>query len=215
MLSTTARANARAKAREQEKAVAEGMETVSDQINSNLTRVIVLKQRNFQDEDKPKADTPLDGEKAEEKADIELEEKPELTFENLPNLSRVTPVQLSYIAFPTDARYQPIRPIPSTSSAAPVARKTKKASDITTSGTRTLTGGGILLLRDTKPDETADYIELNPNLERPAPPAAAAAEVSVVATASAGTQASDMEVDDGAEAEVPAPFEYPFGSEGA
>ena len=127
----------------------------------------------------------------------------------------MTPVQLSYIAFPTDARYRPIRPIPSTSSAAPVARKTKKASDITTSGTRILTGGGILLLRDTKPDETAEFIELNPNLERPAPPATAAAEALPATAADDAAQTDDMQIDDGAEAEVPASFEYPFGSEGA
>jgi 26S proteasome regulatory subunit N2 len=175
----------------------------------------MLKRQNHQDEDKPKADAALDDEKAEEKAHTELEEKSEPASENLSNLSRVTPVQLSYIAFPADARYQPIRPIPSTSTAAPVARKAKKASDITTSGTRILTGGGILLLRDTKPDETADYIELNPNLEKPAPPAAIAAEAPLATAATDAAQPSDMEIDDGAEAEVPAPFEYPFGSEGA
>jgi hypothetical protein len=68
------------------------------------------------------------------------------------------------------------------------------------------------MLRDMKPDEESEYIDLNPNLEKPAPPATATAETPAAAQAPAVT---DMEVDDGAEASLPAPFEYPFGSNGA
>ena len=72
------------------------------------------------------------------------------------------------------------------------------------------------MLRDTKPDEASEYIDLNPNLEKPAPaPAATAAQEDVPPSAAQVPTAGDMEVDDGAEAEPPAPFEYPFGSNGA
>jgi 26S proteasome regulatory subunit N2 len=174
----------------------------------------LLIDKNDQDE-KPKAGTQADEHKPEEKADTESEEKPEPASESLSNLSRVTPVQLSFIAFSPAARYQPVRPIPNTPIVAPVIRKTKKAGDAAASGSRVLTGGGIILLRDTKPNEMADYIELNPNLEKPVPPTTVAAEAPAAAAVAEAAQVSDMDVDEGAEAEVPPPFEYPFGSEGA
>lgn len=37
--------------------------------------------------------------------------KDEPAFEKLSNFSRVTPQQLSYISFPDDGRYQPVRPV--------------------------------------------------------------------------------------------------------
>ena len=79
--------------------------------------------------------------------------QPEPTSETLQNFSRVTPAQIVHIAFPSNARYQPVRvvssqPAPSRRSAKAVLSAEKYAG-----------GGGILLLIDQRPSEAPDYIE--------------------------------------------------------
>lgn len=56
------------------------------------------------------------------------------TSETLTNLSRVTPAQLQYIAFPSEGRFQPVRP---------VGRG----------------GGGIVMLLDKSEEEEINWIE--------------------------------------------------------
>lgn len=97
----------------------------------------------------------------------------------------MTPAQLPYISFPSSGRYQPVRPI---TSATP--RKGKKVGD------KPYVGGGIIMLKDTKPDEASEFIELNPAFDRP-PVAAAPADA--------------MEVEE-EEAPVPPAFEVSRGS---
>lgn len=202
VLSTTARANARARVREREKALAEGTEAMDM-------------------DDKPEI-------KDEKKLDEEVAKKAaEPSSESLANMSRVTPIQLQFISFARDGRYQPVRPIssitssPSSSNPASVSTRQKGrkvASSLaealhSRSGLESLAGGGIVMLRDSKADEEAEYLELNASLDRQPPTAGSATEAAPAGQGeSAGSQA--MDVDEGPEAEMPAPFEYPFGSEG-
>jgi 26S proteasome regulatory subunit N2 len=97
--------------------------------------------------------------------------KSEPTSEIVPNFSRVTPAQLAHITFPVDGRYQPVRAV----STRPTTPRNAKSAGPATASTATSLGlasekyaggGGILILTDLRPEEEAEYIELNP-----APPA--------------------------------------------
>ena len=89
--------------------------------------------------------------------------KKEASSERLQNFSRVTPQQLTYISFPSDSRYQPVRPV-STSSVS----RSKKSSN---GSGETYTGvGGILVLLDERPEHPADLIvPLEPSVVAPVP----------------------------------------------
>ena len=77
--------------------------------------------------------------------------KKEATSERLQNFSRVTPQQLTYISFPPDSRYQPVRPVSTNS----VSRSKKPSAE----PGETYTGvGGILVLLDERPEEPVDLI---------------------------------------------------------
>lgn len=127
----------------------------------------------------------------------------------------MTPAQLPYISFPSNSRYEPVRPFAATS----VPRKSRKgdAAARTSAG-----GGGIILLRDTTPDAPSEYIEFNAAFDESAP----ATEDSTVGTtmtmdeASTGTNEPENRQrrvrivepereggDTGGEAEMPQPFE--------
>lgn len=193
VLSTTARANARAKAREQEKAAAEGEAMETDE-------PVEEKEKEESSEDKKEEDKVVE----------------EPSMENLGNLSRVTPVQLAHISFPHTARYQPVRPVSSSPASQATPRKGRKASSSSSTVPKALSGGGIIMLRDTMPDNAKEYIQLNAALDKPVPAPAQAGEGAAepdVAAAQAGV--ADMHVDDSPEAEMPASFEYPFGTPGA
>ena len=81
--------------------------------------------------------------------------KVEPTSDRLSNLSRVTPAQLSYITFPTDARYVPVRPIFSSHSRASTA-----ANPAVSATPRIGAGGGILMMRDREPEKEAEFLEM-------------------------------------------------------
>jgi 26S proteasome regulatory subunit N2 len=89
--------------------------------------------------------------------------KIEPSSEVLPNFSRVTPAQLAHIVFPADGRYQPVRAVTAMST-----QRNGKAvpTSVTTSlglaSEKYAGGGGILILTDLRPDEEAEYINLNP-----------------------------------------------------
>lgn len=89
--------------------------------------------------------------------------KKEATSERLHNFSRVTPQQLTYISFPPDSRYQPVRPVSTNS----VSRSKKSSAELG----ETYTGvGGILVLLDERPEEPVDLIApLEPPVVAPAP----------------------------------------------
>jgi len=92
-----------------------------------------------------------------------LSRKKEATSERLQNFSRVTPQQLTYISFPPDSRYQPVRPVSTNS----VSRSKKSSAE----PGETYTGvGGILVLLDERPEEPVDLIApLEPPVVAPAP----------------------------------------------
>ncbi|OCF35997.1 26S proteasome regulatory subunit N2 [Kwoniella heveanensis BCC8398] len=131
----------------------------------------------------------------------------------LPNMSRVTSSQLAYIAFPSESRYSPIRPI--AEHPTPIGGKGPGGASAS---------GSIVVLRDSKPEEEGEYIELEkrlwpgwgagqtteqqPHEEAQAGAADAAVAPGVGTTAAAAAAASSSEDDD--DVEPPAPFEYPF-----
>jgi len=91
--------------------------------------------------------------------------KTEPLFELRPNFSRVTPAQLAHISFPSDGRYQPVRPVSTKSQAVkPAASAPPGPGSEKYPG-----GGGILILTDLRPDDEDQFIEIEI-----APPAAAA-----------------------------------------
>jgi 26S proteasome regulatory subunit N2 len=108
---------------------------------------------------------------------------------NVQNLSRVTPSQLASIALLPDSRYIPVRPFPS-------------SSDRTSTS-----GGGIILVRDSKPEETQELVELEvlKQLEAPAAPAPGAVPAQ---DAASGGGESDQDLLSGPIADVPPPFEW-------
>ncbi|KAF8560271.1 26S proteasome regulatory complex non-ATPase subcomplex Rpn2/Psmd1 subunit [Imleria badia] len=81
---------------------------------------------------------------SDESKTISTKRKGEPSFEKVANFSRVTPAQLSYISFPPDGRYQPVRPVSLQAHAAKGG------------------GGGILILVDERLEEEAELIDLSP-----------------------------------------------------
>lgn len=104
--------------------------------------------------------------------------KLEPTSETKPNFSRVTPAQLAYISFPSDGRYQPVRTVSSAKQGRSFSSKGSGLGSEKYAG-----GGGILILSDLKPEEEADFIELEaPALAPPPPEVTPAAATSAAAT---------------------------------
>lgn len=122
--------------------------------------------------------------------------KREPNSEILANFSRVTPSQLSYIAFPTEGRFKPVRAIAPTKT-----NKTGKNAGTLSNADVIVGGGGILILQDRQLGEEVELIEWHDedhdvpmDVNLPAPVAQAPAPV----------------VDDGPEAEPPESFEVRF-----
>lgn len=94
--------------------------------------------------------------------------KAEPNFEKVANFSRVTPAQLSYIGFPPDGRYQPVRPVSLHAQAGKGGRAASAGAGKTGNGPSSLLseryagGGGILILVDEWPDDEAELIDLSP-----------------------------------------------------
>lgn len=129
--------------------------------------------------------------------------QPEPTFSRLENLSRVVPTQLQYISFPADSRYVPVRPVNAgsiTASNASVALS-RLSSPVGT-------GGGILLMRDTRPGEEAEYLELEVLKAIDTTPAAPGAAAQAGATATGASEQSDSDLASAPIADTPAPFEW-------
>lgn len=123
--------------------------------------------------------------------------KVEPTSDRLSNLSRVTPAQLSYITFPTDARYVPVRPIFSSH-----ARASTAANPAVSATPSIGAGGGILMMRDREPEKEAEFLEMEVMkvVDTEAAPAAAAT------AGGAGPAGEDLL--EGPIADPPAPFEW-------
>jgi len=119
--------------------------------------------------DEAPSSKPTDGSpSAKTPEDTKPKRKLEPSSENVANFSRVTPMQLAYITFPSEGRYQPVRPVslntvsPKTGSKSPVFRKASSLASERYAG-----GGGILMLVDERPDEEAEFISLEPPAAAP------------------------------------------------
>ncbi|WVQ77147.1 hypothetical protein IAR50_006830 [Cryptococcus sp. DSM 104548] len=166
--------------------------------------------------------------KAEAGEAMDTDEKPEESKEAAPtpkkskpsepssytfsNMSRVTPGQLPLVSFPKSSRYTPVRSL--------------DHSPLTGFGISAKSGnsasGSIVVVKDAKPEEEGEFIELSKALWPgwlPADPEAAAA-VLAQATGSASAEdaapsgaaaaAAAQPEDPEEEADVPPAFEYPF-----
>ena len=134
VLSTTAKASARQKEKEKEK----GGEMETDET--------------------PAKETTEDAAATSEET-APTKKKPEPTSESLPNLSRVVPAQMPYISFSSSSRYTPVRALvasssqPTKSSASPALILESIVESASGAG------GGILVLKDNKPDEPVELVE--------------------------------------------------------
>ncbi|KAJ9109707.1 hypothetical protein QFC19_001937 [Naganishia cerealis] len=200
VLSTTARANARAKTKEKEKG-GEAMETDDKHGDADKSKT---------DGEKKDSTDEKDSQGQQQQS---ATKKAELSSETLSNLVRVTPAQLRHIEFPTSGRYQPVRQIGVKSPSALEASRAARSS----ATQQHVQGGGIIMMRDTRPDEPAEYIELTAKLDRTPPPPPPAIAITTdngaqESTAAAGGNRAEgaMEVDASHEAEeasVPPSFE--------
>ena len=96
--------------------------------------------------------------------------RPEPVFEMRSNFSRVTPAQLAYISFPSDGRYQPVRPVSNKSQTSKSSKSVVGGlPSVPGLGSEKYAGGGILILKDSRPDEPEEFIEAEPSLAAAAP----------------------------------------------
>ncbi|KAF6766119.1 armadillo-type protein [Ephemerocybe angulata] len=198
VLSTTAKV----KAREKKKAAAEGETMDLDKADDADVEMKV--------DDSKDGDVSPINQLSDEGKPSTSKKKLEPSFEIKPNFSRVTPAQLAYISFPPEGRYQPVRTVTSSSkggkaSVPPSVRGAGLASE------KYGGGGGILILTDLRPEEEAEYIEL----ETPAivPPPAEVTPAGVQATGAQPTGPHIALDESSPDAAPPEPFEYPFDND--
>ena len=91
--------------------------------------------------------------------------KTEPAFEVRPNFSRVTPTQLAYISFPVNDRYQPVRAVSAKTSPTKSGKATAfirhiPPSPLALGSEKYGGGGGILIMSDLRPNEEAEFIEI-------------------------------------------------------
>ena len=89
--------------------------------------------------------------------------KSEPAYEVRPNFSRVTPTQLGYISFPANDRYQPVRAVSAKASptkAGKAAAARTPPSSLAHGSEKYAGGGGILIMTDLRPNEEAEFIEI-------------------------------------------------------
>jgi len=214
VLSTTAKATARQKEKEKEKAIAEGGDAMDTDENANKEASTSEKKEGGD------ADMKVDGD--DEKNEEKKVKEPEPNYETLPNLSRVVPAQMPYISFHSSSRFVPVRPLVSSSSAsASVINQAAKAPNsaalildaIVDVGIGLGAGGGILVLKDTRPGEPVEYVE--EQAKKALAAAAGPEEIQVPASATnAGAAAQQppqpaLGIDLNAPiAPMPSPFQY-------
>ncbi|EGG01079.1 uncharacterized protein MELLADRAFT_50220 [Melampsora larici-populina 98AG31] len=141
--------------------------------------------------------------------------KEEASFDKLDNLSRVTPTQLSYISFPDQSRYVPVRPIVGSSSSkslskvgtgsiSSVAQTVLSMAEFAASGA----GGGILIVKDQQPDLPEEFLEFTSlkNLTNQVE------DVGMQESSGTGGMDEDSGLLSGPIADLPPSFEYDFDS---
>ncbi|THV07679.1 26S proteasome regulatory complex, non-ATPase subcomplex, Rpn2/Psmd1 subunit [Dendrothele bispora CBS 962.96] len=186
VLSTTAKV----KAREKKKAAADGdVNMDSDEKAEGKTEDVDMK-------DAPaKPSTPKSGRK-------------EPSSETLQNFTRVTPAQLAYISFPSNGRYQPVRGVTAKST---TARAGKAPLSSKQHEEKYASGGGILILVDSRPEEESEFIEFETAAEFTAPAPEATTATGNGDAIGATASGPHIALDESApEAGPPESFEYPF-----
>jgi len=114
---------------------------------------------------------PTDG-PAKTPEDTKPKRKSEPSSEHIANFSRVTPMQLAYISFPSEGRYQPVRPVslntvPSRSGGKGNMNLGVRKGPSSVALERYVGGGGILMMVDERPDEEAEFITFEPPATAP------------------------------------------------
>lgn len=205
------------KAREKKKAAAEGEPIDVVRVTLHYWRFPLLLTHYLQDEKKD-GDVEMKTDEPTKHGDVSpisgsisnlvdtskpASRKKEATSERLQNISRVTPQQLTYISFPPDSRYQPVRPVSTNS-----VSRSKKPS---TGPGETFTGvGGILVLLDERPDEPVDLIApLEPSVVVPEPTTTQPAQPAQTTTARPHIALDE----NSSEAPPPPPFEVSSAAE--
>jgi 26S proteasome regulatory subunit N2 len=213
VLSTTAKANARAAEKKKVEQEKEGgaMDT-DDQPTS--TSSAAEPSSTSEDVSMTNAAVSSSTDPSAPKDASSSKSKPEPSTSTLTNQTRVTPAQSNLLAFSlSGSRYVPVRSDPSTSSSTPTpstATKGKKLEYAPKSGR----GMGILMMFESSEGEgDKEFIELEASLDR----VGAAVPIVVEGDGAAGAAAAapatvgaGADEDDGPEREAPASFEYPF-----
>ncbi|GAA5876527.1 hypothetical protein JCM16303_003569 [Sporobolomyces ruberrimus] len=187
VLSTTAKATARQKAKEAEQK-GDDVTMETDEAKPATT----TEDAEMKDDAAPAANAEESASSSAATTTKQTKRKaPEPSTYNVQNLSRVTPSQLASIALLPDSRYIPVRPFPS-------------SSDRTSTS-----GGGIILVRDSKPDEPQELVELEVLKQLETPPAPAPGAVPAQDASAGGSEGqSDQDLLTGPIADVPPPFEW-------
>ncbi|KAI5853970.1 armadillo-type protein [Tricharina praecox] len=203
VLSTTAKAQQRAKRAEKEKAAKEAAVAKGDgeamdvepTTSTPATPGPSAEEKMDVDEETKEGEgdkKEVEGEKKEGEGDKKKRIEKEKVGYELTNLSRVLPEQLRYIAFLEDGRYEPV----------------KKPT------------GGVLLLLDRRPNEEVQLMEVKSrkSVTQPAGAvagaAAAGSAVEEIGGAEAAVNILNAEDDDGADdAPLPDPFDYDTDSD--
>ncbi|KAL8279340.1 hypothetical protein RQP46_008152 [Phenoliferia psychrophenolica] len=180
VLSTTVKASARAKAKEQ--ASGDSMDTDDKPAEAKPTS----EDTEMKSDEPATAAAPAASEGAAattaDATPAKPKRKAEATSSVLSNLSRVTPAQLPFITFAPDARWTPVRPVHSGESSIGA-------------------GGGILLMRDSEPDKEAEFLTIE--VEK-----VLTLEDLDNATGAAAGGETDADLLTGPIADPPAPFEF-------
>ncbi|KAF4623012.1 hypothetical protein D9613_001708 [Agrocybe pediades] len=213
VLSTTAKV----KAREKRKAAAEGEGMDLDKPEGDAD--VEMKEDAHKDGDVSPITQSVSNLGDENKASTSKAKKAEPSFELRPNFSRVTPAQLGYITFPSDARYQPVRAVSSKTSLSKTGKAVAASSSPTSAAgvgsERYAGGGGILILTDLRPNEEAEFIEFE-TAAPPAPPAAAAAAPAAPSQQAPAAAPTGLHIaldESSPDADPPEAFEYPFDND--
>ncbi|GAA99317.1 uncharacterized protein L969DRAFT_86556 [Mixia osmundae IAM 14324] len=212
VLSTTAKATARAKTKEIEKAAADDtMDTNADEAKKAGT----TKEDEAMATDEAAA---VDSKKAEETTKEKKKKEVEPSSERIQNMSRVLPAQLPYIAFADDSRFEPVRslvPSGSISKSTHVSAKSahkKSALPAASAAAAVLAevallggalGGGIIVVSDKRPNEPCEFIDMTAG----APTTAVTEPAAVPAAPTNGAEAAQLNAPI---APMPEPFEYEF-----
>lgn len=138
----------------------------------------------------------------------------EPSFETRPNFSRVTPAQLGYISFPNDGRYQPVRAVSTKTPLSKAGRAVAAPGGTFAVGLgseKYAGGGGILILVDSRPEDEADFIDLQAAvIQAPAPTAVPAENGHAPGAQPSGRHIALNESEP--EADPPESFEVRLGS---